>query len=186
MAGSSTTTGSRIGARLARPAAVGVIAAVGLVLAPGTAWAGPTYSVVPLLDCVRTNGDGTWTAVFGYENTTQSTVSIPVGPDNKVTPTTYAAAQPTTFSPGVHHGVFTVTVSGGGGPTWHLDRDDLAARESDGPVCPPTTQLPADGNGTGAAVALGAAGVVGAAVLYRFRRRLARLSDRPAPTDPGA
>jgi hypothetical protein len=42
--------------------------------------------------------------------------------------------------------------------------------------------LPADGNGTGTAVALGAAGVFGAAVLYRFRRRLARLADGAAPS----
>ena len=47
-------------------------------------------------------------------------------------------------------------------------------------VCPPSTVLPADGNGIGTAVAVGGAGVVGAFVLVRFRRRLARLADQPA------
>ena len=46
-------------------------------------------------------------------------------------------------------------------------------------VCPPSTVLPADGNGIGTAVAVGGSGVVGAFMLVRFRRRLDRLSDQP-------
>ncbi|MGY1739305.1 MULTISPECIES: hypothetical protein [unclassified Blastococcus] len=180
MAGTSST-GSRIRARFARLGVIAVLAALATVLTAGAASAAPDRSsppdVVPLVDCIRSNADGTWTVVFGYDNRTGASVDIPVGPANKVTPVAYGEPQPTTFVPGVQHGVFSVTVRRGGGPMWHLGRDNLAARRNSGPVCPPTTQLPADGNGTGTAVALGAAGLVGAAVLYRFRRKAARLAE---------
>jgi hypothetical protein len=165
----------RVLTRLLLGAAVAAVVA----LLPGAAAAAPNRAdppdVVPLLDCVLTGTDGTWTAVFGYDNRTGATVSIPVGPANQVTPAPYGTPQPTSFAPGVRHGVFAVTVSGGGGPTWHLGSTNLAARKGDA-ACPPSTQMPADGNGTGVVIGVALAGAVGAAVLHRGRRRA------PVPT----
>jgi hypothetical protein len=156
-------------ARVTRAALVAVIAVLGLLALPGTASAKGT--VVPLLDCVVTNRDGSWTAVFGYRNTSSSTVTIPAGARNKVTPATYGTPQPTTFRPGTHRGAFTVTVPRGGGPMWHLDGTNLAARHGSATACPPSTELPEEGNGTGPAIALAAAGLVGVVMVRRANRR---------------
>jgi hypothetical protein len=164
---SSSARSARAG--MVRIALVAVIAVAGVLALPGTASAKGT--VVPLLDCVVTNADGTWTAVFGYRNTSGSAVSIPSGARNKVTPVTYGAPQPTTFQPGTHRGVFTVTVPRGAGPMWHLDGTNLAARLGSATACPPPTELPAEGNGTGMAIALAGAGVVGLALVRRAGRR---------------
>ncbi len=154
---------------LLRAALVAVVAVVALVAAPGAASARGT--VVPLLDCVVTNRDGSWTAVFGYRNTSSSTVTIPAGARNKVTPATYGTPQPTTFRPGTHRGAFTVTVPRGGGPMWHLDGTNLAARHGSATACPPPTELPQGGNGTGPAIGLVAAGLVGVVMVRRANRR---------------
>ena len=156
--------------------AVAVLVGLVLALAPTAAGAAPgggrsdPPDVVPLVDCVITHRDGSWTAVFGYDNRTGAVARIPAGPANQVTPRGYDGAQPTTFEPGVRHGVFSVTVTSGGGPMWHLGRTNLAAREG-GTACPPSTQMPADGNGTGVVVALVLAGAVGAVVLRRRSSR---------------
>jgi hypothetical protein len=157
-----------------RLAAVIAIAAV-TTLAPSAAAAAPGRStppdVVPLVSCVVTGSDGSWTAVFGYDNQTGATVKIPVGPANQVSPASVGEPQPTTFLAGIHHGVFSVTVSKGGGPMWHLGSDNLAARKNDN-TCT-SVQLPAEGNGTGMVMVVAAAGVVAA---YSLRRR--RLRNR--------
>jgi hypothetical protein len=177
----STSPSARRGtARAGRVALAVGVAAVGLLATPGTASA--QGRVTPVLDCYVDNRDGSWTAVFGYQNTTSTTVTIPVGPDNKVTPTTYGTPQPTTFAPGLHHGAFSVTVTRGAGPMWHLDQDNLAARKKSTSACPSSTELPSDGNGTGPAIALAVAGVVGAVAVHRSRRR-ARTAAGPQPAE---
>jgi hypothetical protein len=124
-----------------------------------------------LVDCITRHADGTWTAVFGYDNPTGAAVTIPVGPANKVTPVTSGRPQPTTFEPGLHHGAFSVTVTRGAGVMWHLDGQNLAAHAGAASACPPSTELPEEGNGTGPAIVLVAAGVVGAVAVHRVRRR---------------
>lgn len=54
----------------------------------------------PILECVDDNGDGTYSAHFGYWNPNPSPVIIPVGPGNKFTPLPEDRGQPTTFQPG--------------------------------------------------------------------------------------
>ena len=157
---------------LLRAALVAVVAVVALVAAPGAASARGT--VVPLLDCVVAHDDGSWTAVFGYRNTSSSPVRIPTGPRNKVTPATVGSPQPTTFQPGTHRGAFTVTVRRGAGPMWHLDGTNLAARLGTATACPSSTQMPADGNGSGAVIGALLAGLVGVVVARRVTRRADR------------
>lgn len=57
-------------------------------------------SVRPIVECVTDNGDGTYTAYFGYHNDGAETVTISVGPRNRVSPAPESRGQPTTFSPG--------------------------------------------------------------------------------------
>ena len=156
--------------------AVLTVAVAAVLLLPGVARAAPDRSsppdVVPLLDCVLRNADGTWTAVFGFDNRTGATADIPLGPANQVTPSRYDGDQPTRFAAGVHHGVLALTGTGGGGPMWHLGSTNLAAREGDA-TCSSVRELPANGNGLGTSMGLGGAGIVALVLGYRWRRRAA-------------
>jgi len=187
MAGTSTKTGSRIRARIARLAAIGMIAGLTMIFTPGTASA--TGTLVPIVDCYRDNGDGTFWVVLGYNNTTGKQQKFDYGPTNQVYPTRLQGQQPKQFATGTVHGVWTVRLTYSEvfyqNARWVLNGTTLQYSHyvQYATVCPPTTQLPGDGNGTGTAVALGAAGVVGAAMLYRFRRRLSRLTGQGVTTD---
>jgi len=68
--------------------------------------------VRPVLECVRNNGDGTYTAFFGYKNDNIVSVYIPVGNKNKFTPTPQDRGQTRVFEPGRHYKVFTVNFNG--------------------------------------------------------------------------
>ncbi|MGD1993755.1 MAG: hypothetical protein PVI59_11230 [Anaerolineae bacterium] len=59
-----------------------------------------TGLVRPVAECVTANGDGTYTAYFGYRNDGDETVTVPVGPRNHIVPAPEDRGQPTTFSPG--------------------------------------------------------------------------------------
>ena len=178
------TTGSRIRARLARLAAVGMIAALPLVAVPGTASAAGT--VTPIVDCYRDNGDGTFWIVLGYNNTTGSQKTYAYGTANQVYPTRLQGQQPKTFTAGTVHGAWRVQLTYSEifyqNARWVLNGTTTQYSQyvQYATVCPPSTVLPADGNGIGTAVAVGGAGVAGAVMLVRFRRRLERLSDQPA------
>jgi|GEM_PF-854163 len=68
--------------------------------------------VRPVLECVTNNGDGTYTAYFGYKNDNTVSVYIPAGIKNKFTPTPQDRGQTKVFLPGRHYRVFTVTFNG--------------------------------------------------------------------------
>jgi hypothetical protein len=136
---------------------------------PGRPTARPP--VVPLLDCVVTAEDGSYTAVFGYDNRGTTAVGIARGAANKVVPTPLGGSEPTAFQPGVQHAVMAVRVTKGAAPIWDLDGTHLSVRKADATECTSPTALPATGNGTGPVVALVAAGVLGAVVLHRVERR---------------
>jgi hypothetical protein len=175
---SRSSSARRRAGGLARAALVALIATVGLVAVPGTASAaGGDGSITPLLDCLRQNGDGTVTAILGYTNSARNAETIPVGTWNKISPTNYNGPQPTTFASGTKHGAYTVTMTRSeysGGPSWFLDGKFAffgSSWASGVPTCPSSTELPEDGNGTGPAIALAFAGVVGAVAVRRVRRR---------------
>ena len=184
MAGTSSRTGSRLGARVARLAAIGMIAALATIFTPGTASA--TGTVAPIVDCYRDNGDGTFWVVLGYNNTSGRQQIYNYGTANQVYPTRLQGQQPKQFANGTVHGAWTVRLTWAEifqqDARWVLNGTTLRYSHyvQYATVCPPSTVLPADGNGTGTAVALGAAGAVGAAVLYRFRRKLARMAEQTA------
>jgi hypothetical protein len=158
----------------ARLAAVGTLTALSLIGMPGTASA--TGTVNPLLDCVVPNSNGTLTAVLGYSNTTGRTQTFPYGWNNVIQPAKYDRLQPTTYYSGTFHGVFTVTLTVEdiwGNPNWRLNGDTIDYTDVTANRCPPATQMPSGGNGTGTAAGLLAAGVVGAVLVRRSARRAA-------------
>ncbi|HYH44955.1 MAG TPA: PqqD family peptide modification chaperone, partial [Thermoanaerobaculia bacterium] len=66
------------------------------------------HKLIPLLECVDDNGDGTLTAHFGYLNQTNVTIHLPVGPKNMFVPGQLDYGQPEEFLPGEHLNVFSV------------------------------------------------------------------------------
>jgi hypothetical protein len=68
--------------------------------------------VSPVLECVTNNGDGTYTAFFGYKNENSVSVYIPVGSKNKFTPTPQDRGQTRVFKPGRQIKVYTVNFNG--------------------------------------------------------------------------
>jgi hypothetical protein len=66
--------------------------------------------VAPFLEGWYANEDGTYSFSFGYLNRNDETVVIPLGDGNSIEPAQFDGMQPTTFLPGRHRGVFSVTV----------------------------------------------------------------------------
>jgi hypothetical protein len=80
-------------------------------------------TLVPLLECVENNGDGTYTAYFGYLNTTGSTITLAVGPKNMFVGGDKDRGQPTVFYPGEHLSEFSVTFDALDTLKWMLKAD---------------------------------------------------------------
>jgi hypothetical protein len=80
-------------------------------------------TLVPLLECVDNNGDGTYTAHFGYLNTTGSVITLPVGPQNMFVGGDKDRGQPVVFYPGEHLSEFTVVFDALDTLKWMLKAD---------------------------------------------------------------
>ena len=104
------------------------------------------HALIPLLECVDNNGDGTYTAHFGYLNQSNATITLPIGPKNMFEPGQLDFGQPTVFLPGEHLNVFSVTFNATEEIKWMLKADGdkrhqvVASAESD--ACPTTTGEP--------------------------------------------
>lgn len=121
------------------------------------------------LDCVVLTQGNTYRAVFGYENNTHHTITIPVGPFNHVNPKSVNGMQVTKFKPGTHRAAFaTRHVSRNQRITWTVGLSSATATASS-PRCGPSVELPAEGNGM-APVLVVAGSVVAALVGLRVRR----------------
>lgn len=86
-------------------------------------------NVTPKRESVVDNGDGTFTAFFGYDSTYSTTQTIPISTDNKFTPSPQDRGQPTSFLPGRQVNVFSVTW-GGSNLVWSLDGATATANSS--------------------------------------------------------
>lgn len=124
----------------------GLALAIMPMVAPVTVQAA-AGDVFPTLQCVVNNGDGTYTAYFGYINNSSSTVIISYDPShskNMFTSNPKYRGQPDTFLPGVHNFVFSV-VFDGNKITWMIKEDNAARQKVDADansgcaVPPPTT-----------------------------------------------
>jgi len=153
---------------------------LGVCSTPGVAAAAPPGGltpghgqVTPLVDCVVLDGADAFTAVFGYANSGTATQHL-TGAANRITPAAYDGTQPTKFASGTHHGVFSVRVTGTSA-SWTLGGSMVTSTAASA-ACPPSAQLPAEGNGTGPVIVLVVAGVVGVAALVRRGQRLSRVA----------
>ncbi|MEU2347549.1 hypothetical protein [Modestobacter sp. NPDC049651] len=162
---------------MSRVALGAVATGIVMVGTPGTASATTTGDITPMLDCYTYNSNGTYTVILGYTSTYVGRRNVPAGgTSNYSSPSKYNAVLPSNFDPGTRHAVIKVDVSAyevNSGASWYLmghQLNYLAAAQASG-VCSPGTVLPAEGNGTGMAIGLVAAGAVGAVGLRRLRKR---------------
>jgi hypothetical protein len=99
-------------------------------------------TVVPIAECIINHGNGTYTVRFGYENTTGSVVTIPVGLNNMFSVGAQNRNQPTVFQVGRVTNAFTVTfqTNGSDASNWLLKGPDNILRgvmlTATGPTCP--------------------------------------------------
>ncbi|MGH7272493.1 MAG: hypothetical protein ACREJ3_18855, partial [Polyangiaceae bacterium] len=97
----------------------------------------------PRLECITQPTTTEFRAVFGYENSFGSNVTVPVGPQNGFTPAPADRRQPTTFAAGVHASTFFVPFDGTN-LTWTLDGQSVTASRGTphcaGPEFPLTPQ----------------------------------------------
>lgn len=143
-----------LAATFSRRQALGAFATLGLSLAllplvQRVAEAQGGSVLVPLLECVDNNGDGTYTAHFGYLNTTGSVITLAVGPKNMFVGGDQDRGQPTVFYTGEHLSEFTVVFSALDTLKWLLKADGdrrhqveaSATSETCATTLPPTTTV---------------------------------------------
>lgn len=68
------------------------------------------YQLTPIAECVEVLQNGNLLARFGYQNNAPTSVTIPVGPQNKFGPEDPDRGQPTIFLPGRFGNVFTAVI----------------------------------------------------------------------------
>jgi hypothetical protein len=104
--------------------------------------------LIPLLECVDNNGDGTFTAHFGYLNQGSDVITLPVGPQNMFVGGDKDRGQPTVFLPGEQLSVFSVVFDGLDTIKWLLKADGdrrhqvEASATSEGCMTTTTTNTP--------------------------------------------
>ncbi len=126
------------------------------VTATATATATPTATktlpaslLVPVVNCLANNGDGSYTAYFGYKNTTSTTYTISAGSQSLASGTNYflpgntVAGQTTSFSGGEVQGAFSVNYSGSE-LTWNLGAPGTVAASVTAKAGVSKTCLPID------------------------------------------
>ncbi len=109
--------------------------------------------LIPLLECVTNNGNGTYTAHFGYLNNSTSAITLPVGAKNMFVGGNKNRGQPTVFEPGEHPSEFTVVFNALDTLKWLLKADGdsrhqveaSATSEACAPATEPPTEPPTDG-----------------------------------------
>lgn len=104
------------------------------------------HTLIPLLECVDNNGDGTYTAHFGYVNSGSDVITLSVGPQNKFVDGEQDRGQPTVFFPGEHLSEFTVTFGELETVKWMLkadgDRRHQVEASATSEACATTTGCP--------------------------------------------
>ncbi len=92
-----------------------------------------TSDVLPVLDCIYTNSNGNYTAVFGYNNPNNINITIPIGNTNGFISGSQDSGQPIVFLPGNYTSIFSVEFSNS--LTWNLGNLHIIA-DSTSNKCP--------------------------------------------------
>jgi hypothetical protein len=133
-------------------------------------------NTVPIAECVWSNGDGTTSFVWGWDNPSEDTAYAVAGSaQNRITPGS-SQTQPELFGPGRHQNVF-VTTSSGTSSSWRLGNTSVTATGGSGgstPTCA-TKPVPQVGSIGVLAIAVVFAGMVALLVVATRPRR------RPVP-----
>ncbi|UTW63691.1 DUF11 domain-containing protein [bacterium SCSIO 12741] len=90
--------------------------------------------ISPVLECVYPDTNGSYTAVFGYNNPNNTVVNLAIGGQNEFVPAPQNQGQPTAFQPGRQWDVFEVNFNGSN-LVWKLD-GKTATASSSSPQCP--------------------------------------------------
>jgi uncharacterized repeat protein (TIGR01451 family) len=105
------------------------------------------YRIGVFVSCVTTEGS-TYSATFGYSNDDTQANTVPVGDENRFSPAPENRGQPTTFEPGNHEKVFTVSgIPAGTSLIWSVTSDTTRTAEASAsfePKCnpdPPPAEL---------------------------------------------
>jgi len=88
--------------------------------------------ILPIMNCVTNNGNGTYTAYFGYNNKNDVSVFVPIYSQNKISPDPWDRGQPGVFKVGVQERVFSVTWTSGN-IIWHLNNNIATAKRTSPP-----------------------------------------------------
>ena len=96
-------------------------------------------NVIPILECVEKLEENLFKAHWGYKSDRQSSVNIPIGGNNKFSPSPQDRGQPVDFNPGTHNNVFTTIWDGFVPLIWYIKAPDgsiksAQARENS-PTC---------------------------------------------------
>jgi hypothetical protein len=114
----ATNTATQTATASATPTSTATPTATNTVVSTPTVPVALNNPIFPVVSCVQPNGDGSFTAFFGYENTSSSAVTItaglaaPAGAQNFFQPAPEARGQVSTFNPGVFNGLFSVKFDG--------------------------------------------------------------------------
>lgn len=128
-----------------RFAAAGLAAVVALAV-PATAMAASTTTtttftnpinlvVVPFVDCITANADGSKSASFGYYSFAQKATVIAKGPTTNVITAPYDGPETTTFQPGYVASAFVVKIAKGAAATWSVMGFPANAPNAGSPNC---------------------------------------------------
>ncbi|MFC4034100.1 Ig domain-containing protein [Streptomyces polygonati] len=160
--------GRRHRRRLCALALVGVTV-TGAALVAGSASAAGAGTLAPYLNCVTADPTGVVTAYFGYDNTTGTQSTIPIGDNNQLFPVSPSQGQPTVFDKGNYPQVFSVTFDPKVFPAvaWILNGQEADASAA-GPVCANGVSSPATGITATGATLTGVVVPSGADTTYAF------------------
>ena len=141
----SSTTDRRGHRWLLRAALTAVLLALSLGLSGAPAQAAHTINCTPMgdpacrdlepiVECRWSNGDGTSTIAWGWNNPSSYILHIDVGAKNKMTPGADDQGQPVNFGPGLNDNVFVTTITGTV-VEWRLG-NNRASTSGSTPACP--------------------------------------------------
>lgn len=86
--------------------------------------------IQPVVNCVEYDDTrDVYVAHFGYINPNEFEVTIPIGKNNKLTPSSQDRGQPTVFKPGSYSNVFETDFNGNN-LTWHIENINLKPSEA--------------------------------------------------------
>jgi hypothetical protein len=171
----TTRRGARVSLRAALVAVLLGLSSVLAVAAPASAdhtinctpMGDPACrDLAPIVECIWSNGDGTSSIAWGWNNPSGHLLHLDFGSKNKMSPGGDNQGQGTEFSPGVHHNVFVTTVTGTS-LQWRLGNNTDETSGST-PACP-TKPVPMLGNAR--ALLLGVTLMLAAALPVLVARR---------------